>query len=102
MSTWGKLICQQCLEWKTTKGNNEALPKRGSSKDIKEGMNRIDSEEGVLELGTKSDAGNMMQSAVSDLTIKRIGETKKEEKGRKKGWMGDCMAWLVANIFLLS
>lgn len=52
-----------------------------------------------MELGTKSDAGNRMEGTVSDLTIKRIGETKKEENGRKKGWMGDFMAWLVANIF---
>ena len=76
----GRLIRQRCSGGETRREKDQSDPAlEGSREDVREGINRTGSEEGVLGLSTKSDIGCEIENSVSDVTVTELEPLKKKK-----------------------
>lgn len=75
----GRLIRQRCSGGETREKDQSDPALEGSREDVREGINRMGSEEGVLGLSTKSDIGCEIENSVSDVTVTELEPLRKKK-----------------------
>ena len=77
---WGKINTSTVFRRGDKGEKDQSDPAlEGSREDVREGINRTGSEEGVLGLSTKSDIGCEIENSVSDVTVTELEPLKKKK-----------------------